>query len=166
MHGWGKRLLLAVLAGLVVAQFIPVARTNPPVESANTMAANMPVPPDIASILGRSCQDCHSNQTLWPWYSQVAPVSWFLAHHVNQGRGELNISEWGRYTARRVDRKLKEICDQVSSGKMPMATYTILHRGAKLSDQDRKALCEWAGQARRKLAANNTVAFASVDQGR
>ena len=159
MHSWGKRLLLAVFVGLVMAQFVPVARTNPPVDSAETMPAKMPVPPDIASIFGRSCQDCHSNQTVWPWYSGVAPVSWLLVRHVNQGRSELNVSEWGRYTARRIDRKLKEICDQVASAKMPMATYTLLHPGAKLSNPDRKALCEWTDQARRKLAANTTAAL-------
>ena len=158
MRGWGKRILLALFAGLVVAQVIPIARTNPPVEPAETMAAKMPVPTEITRIFERSCQDCHSSQTVWPWYSRVAPVSWFLAYHVSQGRGELNVSEWGRYTARRKDRKLKEICDQVASGKMPLATYTLLHPEAKLSGSDRKATCEWAEGARRKLAAITAVA--------
>ena len=78
MRVWGRRILLAVVAMLAVAQFIPVARTNPPVDAAQTISETMPVPSGIASILGRSCQDCHSSQTVWPWYSQVAPVSWFV----------------------------------------------------------------------------------------
>jgi hypothetical protein len=152
MRVWGRRILLAVVAMLVVSQFIPVARTNPPVDAAQTMSETIPVPSGIASILGRSCQDCHSSQTVWPWYSQVAPISWFLVNHVNEGRGELNVSEWGRYTARRKDRKLKEICEQVTRGKMPLETYTLLHPQARLSDLDRKALCDWSEAARKKMA--------------
>ena len=152
MRVWGRRILLAVVAMLVVSQFIPVARTNPPVDAAQTMSETIPVPSGIASILGRSCQDCHSSQTVWPWYSQVAPVSWFLVHHVNEGRGELNVSQWGRYTARRKDRKLKEICEQVTRGKMPLETYTLLHPQARLSDLDRKALCDWSETARKNMA--------------
>ena len=152
MRVWGRRILLAVVAMLAVSQFIPVARTNPPVDAAQTISETIPVPSGIASILGRSCQECHSSQTVWPWYSQVAPVSWFVAHHVNEGRGELNVSEWGRYTARRKDRKLKEICEQVTSGKMPLETYTLLHPQARLSDLDRKALCDWSETARKNMA--------------
>ena len=152
MRVWGRRVLLAVVAMLAVVQLIPVARTNPPVDAAQTMSETIPVPSGIASILGRSCQDCHSSQTVWPWYSQVAPLSWFLVNHVNEGRGEMNVSEWGRYTARRKDRKLKEICEQVTRGKMPLETYTLLHPQARLSDLDRKALCDWSETARKNMA--------------
>jgi hypothetical protein len=152
MRVWRRRILLTVFAVLVLAQFIPMARTNPPVDAAQTMSAKMPVPPDIASLLGRSCQDCHSSQTVWPWYSRVAPVSWLVVRDVNKGRGELNLSEWGRYTARRQDRKLKEICEQVTSRKMPMSAYTLVHPQAKLTDQDRKIVCDWAEAARKTLA--------------
>jgi Haem-binding domain len=107
----------------------------------------------VSGILTRACQDCHSNQTVWPWYSQIAPVSWLIVHDVNEGRGELNFSEWGRYTARRQDRKLKEICEQVERGKMPMPIYTFMHPQTKLTASDRKATCEWTAAARKNLAA-------------
>jgi hypothetical protein len=149
MRVWGGRILVAVVALLLVAQFIPVGRANPPEDPAQTVYSNMPVPPDIAGLLRRACQDCHSNQTVWPWYSQVAPVSWLVARDVTKGRGELNFSEWGRYQARRKDRKLKEICEQVTRGKMPMPVYTLMHPQAKLSDQDQKAMCGWADAARK-----------------
>ena len=157
MREWAGRGVLLGVALLVVAQFIPVTRTNPPVDAAQTISATTPIPPNVASILDRSCQDCHSSQTVWPWYSQVAPVSWFLAHHVNEGRGELNVSDWGRYPVRRKARKLKEICEQVTSGKMPLQTYTLLHPQANLSDPDKKILCDWTETARKSLAANATA---------
>ena len=148
MRGWGRRIVVAVLALIVVAQFIPVGRANPPEDPAQTVYATMPPPPDIAGLLRRACHDCHSSQTVWPWYSQVAPVSWLVARDVTKGRGELNFSEWGRYPGRRKDRKLKEICEQVTRGKMPMPVYTLMHPQAKLSDQDRKAMCGWADAVR------------------
>ncbi len=148
MRKWAGRVVLLVVALLVVAQFIPVTRTNPPVDAAQTISATTPIPPSVASILDRSCQDCHSSRTVWPWYSQVAPASWFLVHHVNEGRREMNVSDWGRYPARRKDRKLKEICEQVTSGKMPLQTYTFLHPQAKISGSDEKILCDWAETAR------------------
>lgn len=152
VHVWGRRILVTVFAVLVVGQVVPIGRMNPPVDPAQTMYAKMPVPPDIADILGRSCQDCHSSQTMWPWYSRVAPVSWFVVRHVDKGRGELNLSQWGRYTTRRQDRKLKEICEQVTSSKMPMSVYTLMHPQAKLSEHDRQTVCEWTDAARKNLA--------------
>jgi hypothetical protein len=163
MRVWGRRILVTVFAALAVGQVVPIARTNPPVDPAQSMYAKMPVPPDIAGILGRSCQDCHSSQTMWPWYSRVAPVSWLVVRHVDKGRGELNLSEWGRYTTRRQDRKLKEICEQVTNSKMPMSVYTLMHPQAKLSDPDRKMICEWTNAARKNLAPD--VRAASGHEG-
>jgi hypothetical protein len=149
MRRWVRRILLTVLAALVVAQFIPAGRTNPPVDPTQTILAKMATPPEVVTILNRACQDCHSNQTAWPWYSRIAPVSWLVVRDVTEGRRELNLSDWGRYVARRQDRKLKEICDQVQSGEMPMAVYTLVHPQAKLTASDRKALCDWAVAARK-----------------
>lgn len=159
MRVWGKWILLMGIAVLGVAQFIPVARTNPPVDSSKAMAATLPVPAQVSAVLDRACQDCHSNRTVWPWYSQIAPISWFVVHDVNEGRRELNFSDWGRYTARRQDRKLKEICEQVDSGKMPMAVYTLMHPQSKLAPSDKKTLCEWTAEAR-KTADATTVSAA------
>ena len=157
MRVWGKRLLLTGFAVFVVAQFIPMTKANHPVDPAQAIFTRMTVPPEVTGILTRACQDCHSNQTVWPWYSQIAPASWLIVHDVTEGRGELNFSEWGRYTARRQDRKLKEICEQVERDKMPMAIYTYLHPQAKLTASDRKATCEWTAAARKNLAAAATA---------
>jgi len=152
MRAWGTRSLLMALAALVVAQFIPITGANPPEDPAQAIFASMAVPPAVSGILTRACQDCHSNRTVWPWYSRVAPASWLVAHDVDEGRGELNFSEWGRYNARRQDRKLKEICEQVERGKMPMPIYAVTHPQAKLTASDRNALCEWSAAARKNLA--------------
>ena len=109
------------------------------------------MPPHVASILDRSCQDCHSNSTRWPWYSNVAPFSWLLVDHVNEGRQHLNLSEWGRLDNRRARNKLEEICDEVKSGAMPMPSYTWIHRTAVLSAEEIKALCDWVDAGRARL---------------
>ena len=145
--------MLAGIALVVVAQFIPVTGVNPPVDPTQTIFTRMTVPAEVAGVLTRACQDCHSNQTVWPWYSRIAPVSWLVINDVDEGRRELNFSEWGRYNERRQDRKLKEICEQVERGKMPMPIYTVMHPQAKLTASDRKALCDWSGAGRKKQAS-------------
>lgn len=157
MRAWGKRVLWAGIALLVVAQFIPVTGANPPVDPTQTIFTRMTVPTEVAGVLTRACQDCHSHQTTWPWYSRIAPVSWLVINDVSEGRRELNFSEWGRYNARRQDRKLKEICEQVDRGKMPMPIYTVMHPDAKLTALDRKSLCDWSGAARRNPATADTT---------
>ena len=138
---WFGIVVVCLFLGL---QFMRPARTNPPVDSSQTIEARLQVPPHVASVLDRSCKDCHSNATRWPWYSNVAPFSWLLVDHVIEGRDQLNLSEWGRLDNRRAGDKLEEICDEVKIGAMPMASYTWIHRSAILSQEDVKTLCDWA----------------------
>jgi hypothetical protein len=133
-----------VLAVVFVAmQFVRPSLANPPVDETKTIEAVAQVPADVHTILERSCADCHSNKSVWPWYSRVAPVSWLLADDVKKGRKHLNLSEWGTYKPKRQAHKLEEICEQVKQGEMPLKTYLALHSRAKLSDADRARLCEW-----------------------
>ena len=143
MKKWLKIALIVIVAFLVVAQFFRPSFVNPPVDPAKTLAANAVVPPNVQSILDRSCRDCHSNTTVYPWYSKVAPVSWLLASDINDGRHNVNFSEWGNLTQKRKLRKLKNICEQVKGGDMPLWFYLPLHPRAKLSDADRAAICAW-----------------------
>ena len=150
-----KRILLILVVLLVVAQFIRPARTNPPIDPAHELQAPQPA----ASILQRSCIDCHSNRTVWPWYSQVAPVSWLLARDVKNGRKEMNFSEWTTFTRRRQANKLKQACEQVEQHEMPLWFYVPLHPKSKLTDADRKVLCDWAkGERARIIAAHPEAA--------
>lgn len=146
---WIAIILFVVFVGI---QFVRPALTNPPVDESQTIAARSNVPPDVAAILERSCRDCHSNKTVWPWYTHVAPVSWWLKNHVDHGREDLNLSEWGKLPADRQDRKLRQICDEVQDGNMPLASYLPMHPSAKLSDLDKKILCDWTDQEREKLS--------------
>jgi len=141
---WLTRIVLIVAALFIVAQFIRPDLTNPAVDRRKALQA----PPQVQSILDRSCHDCHSSETRWPWYTNITPVNWWLADHVKEGRRELNLSEWGGYSAKRRTRKFKEICDQVKEGEMPPKNYLWIHTDAKLSDEDRQTLCTWAASER------------------
>jgi hypothetical protein len=151
------RLLLAALAlFLVVAQFVGPGRTNPPVEPAQALEAHATVPPSIGATLRRACFDCHSDETRWPLYARVAPVSWFVAGHVNEGREHLNFSRWGGYhPVERAD-LLDDACKEARSGAMPLPSYLLLHGDARLSSSDVSALCEWtAAEAARQEHTGN-----------
>jgi hypothetical protein len=147
-----KRTLLVTGAVLVVAQFVGPRRTNPVTDPAKTLARKTSIPPDVDAILTRSCRNCHSNETRWPVYSYVAPVSWSVVGHVNQGREAMNLSEW-TYTADEGADLLDGVCRQVRRGSMPVPSYTWIHRDAKLSDADKKALCRWSADAADALAS-------------
>jgi hypothetical protein len=98
--------------------------------------------PQVGAILDRSCQDCHSSHTTWPWYSRIAPVSWVVAKHVREGREVLDFSEWAKHPPSADERMV--ICDAVSDGEMPLPEYTMIHRKAKLSKRDVGLICGWA----------------------
>jgi len=137
----------------VVVQFFGPAKTNPAVDQVQTLQARTRISPQVAAILDRSCGDCHSNNTRWPWYSNVAPVSWFVISNVDDGRKDMNFSEWGRYDARQQAGQLNQICREVKSGSMPLSSYTPLHPGTKLTPEDVKVLCDWADEERTRIAA-------------
>jgi cytochrome c551/c552 len=146
---WIVSVLIVVFLGI---QFVRPARTNPPVDESQTIFARTQMTPQVAAILERSCRDCHSNQTVWPWYTNVAPTSWWLSNHVNEGRQNLNLSEWGRLDRDKQDRKLRQICDEVQDGVMPLSSYLPMHPQAKLSAEDKKILCDWTDAERERMS--------------
>jgi len=148
-----KWLLIVAACLFLIAQFKRPAKTNPPFDGSTSLEANTQLDPRVAAVLDRSCNDCHSNKTRWPWYSNVAPVSWFVIDHVNEGRENMNLSEWGKYEPRDVDGLLRKMCRETRSGGMPLSSYTPLHPGSKLSAEDVKTLCEWTDGERARLAA-------------
>ena len=129
------RVFVGIGAVLLAIQFVPVARTNPPIE------ASVEAPPEVTAILRRACFDCHSNETVWPPQAYVAPVSWLVASDVKEGRGELNFSRWG---PDQVKRTAKELQKEVEKKDMPPFLYLLAHPEAKLSAADRTALVDWA----------------------
>lgn len=131
----------AGLAALVIAQFFQPARTNPDLNPTASFEAVARPPAEVISILNRACRDCHSNETVWPWYSKVAPVSWLVAQDVQEGRTHLNLSEWGRVGPEMARSRLREVCEQVSRGEMPLWYYLPLHPAARLSQTEVSTLC-------------------------
>ncbi len=133
-------LLAAAVAGVlfVAFQFVPVDTTNPPV------TAEIPAPADVKEILQRSCYDCHSHETRWPWYSRIAPFSWLVAHDVEEGREHLNFSEWDRLGSEDQEEAMEEVWEEVEEGEMPLWFYLPLHPEARLSKEDREILMRWA----------------------
>lgn len=146
-----KIVALVLVVAFIAVQFYRPDRMNPPVVRAETLEATTQVPENVAAILKRSCNDCHSNETVYPWYSNVSPFSWLLANHIKDGRRRLNFSAWGTYDAKRKRNKLEETCEQVASGEMPHNQYLWIHRDAALSEEDKKVLCDWAQTERTKI---------------
>ena len=129
--------LIVAVVVIVGIQLVPIDRTNPPVTAA------LSAPTEVAAILERSCYDCHSNQTRWPWYSYVAPASWLVADDVHEARGHLNFSSWGEMSSIKQTYMRDEMWEQVEEGEMPLWQYTLVHRQARLSAQDKEVLKGW-----------------------
>jgi hypothetical protein len=144
--------IVAVIA-LIAIQFFQPDRTNPQIVAADTLQASMQVPAEVDAILTRSCGDCHSDKTVYPWYSNVSPVSWWLANHIAEGRRELNMSVWNTYSSKKKSKKLEEVCEQVESGEMPLPSYLWIHRYAVLREGESKTICDWANSERAKTDA-------------
>jgi hypothetical protein len=148
-----KRVALILAIAFVAAQFVRPARTNPSFASAQSVENIVRVPPDVHATLMRACGDCHSDQTEWPWYSHVAPVSWFVINHVNQGRKRINFSNWVRPGNEPVDSidRLKAMRREVRNGGMPLTSYTLIHWSASLSPEEVKRICEWSEEEQQRL---------------
>ena len=148
MGRWMRKVGLATLVLLGAIQFIPVNRTNPSVDPRRNIYAVLPMPANVKAVFEGSCKNCHSNETSWPWYSYVAPVSWMIAHDVHQARKAMNLSEWGDYSVKRKTDKLEEICEQVTNGDMPDRKYLLIHRRARPSVTERDVVCQWTEDSR------------------
>lgn len=131
------------------AQLFRPERANPPIDASRTIEARLGTTSGLPAVLDRACRDCHSNATVWPWYTRVAPVSWLMKYGVTQGRNAVNFSEWASYSPEEQRTLLDASCQDVSSGRMPGA-YALLHPETRLSARDVETICE----AARGVAAN------------
>ena len=137
------RWVALVVGGVFVSlQFVTVERSNPPIGS------DVDAPDDVKAILRRACYDCHSHETRWPWYSYVAPVSWYVTDHVEEARGDLNFSRWPTFDFEAQDLAFDDIREQVSTGEMPLESYLLLHPSARLTPEDRGRIISWARSGR------------------
>jgi hypothetical protein len=138
-----KKIAWIALAALVIMQFFQIEKTNPDFDVNQDIFAIHKAPFEVTSLFKKACYDCHSYETTYPWYTSIAPVSFWIKGHINGGRKHLNFSEWGMYTEKRQAKKLEESIEYVTEKWMPLTSYTWGHREAKLNDEDRALMTSW-----------------------
>ena len=146
-----KKILIGLLILLVAIQFIRPTRNEGKADGPKDVTHYLDVPENVMVILKKSCYDCHSNKTVYPWYAQINPVGLWLDNHVNEGKEELNFSDFSQYAVKKIDHKLEEITEVTEEGEMPMESYVLMHPEAKLSEDDLKVIKEWVNNERAKL---------------
>jgi hypothetical protein len=134
-----------------VVQFIPVERNQSDIIPKTDFMLVNNVPENLKNKLHVSCYDCHSNNTRYPWYDKIQPVAWFLEDHIKEGKAELNFSQWGEYSDRRKNSKLRSIISQIEEGKMPLDSYVLLHPDADLSEEDKLEFINYMQQLKEDL---------------
>jgi hypothetical protein len=152
-----RRLLLILVIIVVAIQLYRPAETNPPEDPSHNIKAVAQVTPEVDQIFSRSCNDCHSHKTVWPWYSKIAPASWLVASDVTDGRRHLNFSEFATYKTERQQRRLSEICDEVTEGGMPLKQYTWIHKETPLDRQQRDTVCAWTKAEQQRITEKTGV---------
>lgn len=146
-----KRILIALLVIFILIQFVrPNTNVHPGVQP-NSILNKYPASPQVTGILQKACYDCHSNNTRYPWYNHIQPVAWWMNDHVKDGKKELNFDEFLTYTAKRQSKKMDETQEMVKEGKMPLNSYTWIHKDAKLTQEEKNALLNWASGVEKDL---------------
>lgn len=146
-----KKIGIAFIVLFIVIQVFRINKTITPVNEQTDFMAVTQTNPEVATILKNACYDCHSNQPTYPWYTSVAPVSWWIKNHINEGSKHLNFSIWQTYTVKRKDHKLEECVEMIEEGEMPMNSYTWMHPEAKLTDAQKQLLIDWFKAEKAKL---------------
>lgn len=149
MKAWRKVFIGVLLLGVAI-QFVRPSKNDSPA-GANDLMAHYPAAPEVRKILEVACYDCHSNHTRYPWYARIEPVGWWLANHINDGKSQLNFSEFASYTEHRRAKKLQSVVDEVTDRSMPLSSYTWIHREAKLTDAQIKLVADWADALAEKI---------------
>jgi cytochrome c551/c552 len=165
-----RRILLIIIIILIAIQFIRPAKNQSNDVLTSDISHVYTVPQNVSVILKKACNDCHTNNTVYPWYAQIQPVGWWLNHHIEEGKDELNFNEFGAYAVPRQYHKLEEVVEQVKEGEMPIWSYTLIHTNAKLTDDEKQTLINWAQGIRNtmkaKYPADSLVIKRSPEAGR
>ena len=148
-----KKILWAIGIGLIVIQFFHPEKNISSGASPNLISTQYTISEDIQDILNKACNDCHSNNTTYPWYFNIQPVGWWLGDHIEDGKKEVNFDEFATYSLRRQFRKFKEIKEQVEEDEMPISSYTLLHSDAALSPEQKQALIKWSEDMMNEMKA-------------
>lgn len=149
-----KKILIGLLIVFVIIQFFRPAKNVSAQASEQDISALYPMPDSVKVILDKACNDCHSNNTKYPWYNNIQPMAWWMNDHVEEGKGELNFSEFGKRPLDKQARKLKKLVEEVEEGEMPLNSYTWIHKEAVLTEQEKNTLINWATKLSQQIAGN------------
>ncbi len=152
-----KKILLILLVALLVLQFIRPTRNQSEGRSENHIANKYSIPANVSGILEKACYDCHSNNTVYPWYTNIQPVGLWLQNHVKEGKAELNFSEFLAYSPKKARHKMDEVIEMVKEGEMPLNSYTLIHKNADLSTEEKTALTDWASLMMQQIEKDNNL---------
>ena len=150
-----KKILLVILVVFICIQFIRPARNISGQVLATDITKEVNVPGKVLNVLKNSCYDCHSNNTRYPWYVNIQPMGWLMARHIRNGKANLNFSEFGNYSNRKQTNKLRAIETSIKESSMPLSSYMIMHTNAKLTQEDKKLISDWATQTKDSLSAKD-----------
>jgi hypothetical protein len=152
-----KKIGIALFIVLAVIQFIRPEKNVSAQPSDQHISKVQPVPTDVEAILKKACNDCHSNNTVYPWYNNVQPIAWWLNDHVQDGKKHLNFDAFAGYSLRKQFHKMEEVEEQVKEGEMPMTSYTLIHSDAKLTDAEKNTLINWSIAFRDSMKAQYPI---------
>ncbi|MBO9635887.1 MAG: heme-binding domain-containing protein [Chitinophagaceae bacterium] len=146
-----KKLFWLLLLALIVIQFFRPEKNIAAAPSPNDISTKYTVTAEVKPILDKACNDCHTNNTQYPWYSNIQPVAWWLAKHIKDGKRHLNFSNFTTYSYKRADHKMEEVIETVEKHEMPLDSYTWTHKDAKLTEEEKTILINWAKQVRTEI---------------
>lgn len=152
-----KKIFLALLIILIIMQFFHPPRNNVQGSPINHISKLYSVSPEIKTILEKACNDCHSNYSVYPWYSKIQPIDWWMTYHIQEGKRELNFDEFASYTPRRQYHKLEEIMKEVKENSMPLNSYTWIHTDARLSEVEKNTLINWAQKIQKEMKSKYPI---------
>lgn len=159
-----KKILIGLLVVLVLIQFIRPTRNESTAMSATDIEKQYVVPENVKSILSRACRDCHSNNTVYPWYAQFQPGAWLMNNHILDGKKHFNLSEFAVYDPKKADHKLDELVEELEGHGMPLESYLWLHSDAKLTETETKEVMDWAKGIRKEIQTTHPEAFVKKDK--
>ena len=147
----GRKILIILIILIVVAQFFQPSQNKGAAAGPQDIAHLVQVPDNVMAVLKKSCYDCHSDSTIYPWYSYITPVNWWLDFHVTEGKLELNFTRFASYSSKKMHEKLEETAEVIEKDIMPLNSYLWIHKDAKMSDEQKKLVIDWARNAQREL---------------
>lgn len=149
-----KKILIVLLLVLVIIQFIKPEKNLSAASSPNDIFTHYQTPDSTKQLIKTVCYDCHSNNTVYPWYSEVQPVAWWLNNHIKEAKSEINFSEFATFAPKKADHKMEEVMEEVKEEEMPLKSYSIIHKNARLTDAQRLTIINWTKQIRAQIQPN------------